>query len=63
MLAHRYYVTFQDLKGVMIEVMKDTLKSKFSTEVEAAWNKTIDVLFLKIFEGIERTASFQWTIF
>lgn len=43
----------------MIEVMKDTLKSKFPTEVEAAWNKTIDILFLKIFEGMERTASWQ----
>lgn len=48
---------FIDLKGVMMEAMKDTLKSKFSTEVEAAWNKTIDVLFLKIFKGIESTAS------
>ena len=57
MLAHRCYVTFQDLKGAMIEVMKDTLKSKFSTDVEAAWSKTIDILFSKISEGMERAAS------
>ncbi|KOC64471.1 Globin [Habropoda laboriosa] len=48
---------FIDLKGVIIEVMKGALKSRFSTEVEAAWNKTIDVLYLKIFEGIESSVS------
>ncbi|KAK9309244.1 hypothetical protein QLX08_000996 [Tetragonisca angustula] len=48
---------FIDLKGAMIEVMKDTLKSKFSTDVEAAWSKTIDILFSKISEGMERAAS------
>ncbi|XP_053975240.1 cytoglobin-1-like [Hylaeus anthracinus] len=44
---------FIDLKGVMMEVMKNDLKSKFSPEVEAAWSKMIDVAFLKIFEGME----------
>lgn len=40
-----------------MEVMKNTLKSKFTIEVEAAWDKTIDILFLKIFESIENSAS------
>ncbi|XP_043262258.1 globin-like [Colletes gigas] len=44
---------FIDLKGVMMKVMKDALKTKFSAEVEAAWDKTIDVAFSKIFEGME----------
>lgn len=29
---------FIDMKRVIIEVMKDTLKSKFTIEVEAAWD-------------------------
>lgn len=48
---------FIDLKGVMMEVMRDALKMKFSPEVEAAWDKTIDVAFSKIFEKFEHRAS------
>ncbi|XP_076242687.1 globin 1 [Calliopsis andreniformis] len=45
---------FIDLKGVIMEVMKCSLKSKFSPEVEAAWDKTIDLAFSKIFEEMEK---------
>ncbi|XP_076636745.1 globin-like [Colletes latitarsis] len=48
---------FIDLKGVMMKVMKDALKTKFSSEVEAAWDKMIDVAFSKIFEGMENRVS------
>lgn len=40
-----------------MEVMKDALKTKFSPEVEAAWGKTIDVAFSKIFEKFENHGS------
>lgn len=40
-----------------MKVMKSALKSKFSPEVEAAWDKMIDVTFSKIFEGMENHAS------
>lgn len=36
-----FYLTFHYHKMIM-EVMKDTLKSKFTIEV--AWDKTIDIL-------------------
>lgn len=57
LVVYYSYLTFQDMKGVIMEVMKNTLKSKFTIEVEAAWDKTIDILFLKIFESIENSAS------
>lgn len=57
LVVYYSYLTFQDMKGVIMEVMKNTLKSKFIIEVEAAWDKTIDILFLKIFESIENSAS------
>ncbi|XP_033183838.1 globin-like [Bombus vosnesenskii] len=42
---------FIDLKGVVMDAMRGAFGSKFTTEVEVAWDKAIDVLFSKIFEG------------
>lgn len=50
-VTYYHYVTFQDLKGVLLDAMRDTFGSKFTTEVEVAWDKAIDALFSKIFEG------------
>lgn len=48
---HTIIITFQDLKGVVLDAMRGAFGSKFTTEVEVAWDKAIDVLFSKIFEG------------
>lgn len=50
-VTYYHYVTFQDLKGVVMDAMRGAFGSKFTTEVEVAWDKAIDVLFSKIFEG------------
>lgn len=50
-VTYYHRVTFQDLKGVVLDAMRGAFGSKFTTEVEVAWDKAIDVLFSKIFEG------------
>ncbi|KAL2717224.1 globin 1 isoform X1 [Vespula squamosa] len=42
--------SFEDLKPVIAEVLREALGKQFTLEVEEAWNKTLDVLFSKIYE-------------
>ncbi|CAK9834328.1 unnamed protein product [Anthophora retusa] len=41
---------FQNLKEVILEVLRQALGRQFTTEVAEAWSKTLDVVFTKIYQ-------------
>ncbi|XP_076686489.1 globin-like [Andrena cerasifolii] len=41
---------FQNLKEVILEVLRQALRKQFTTEVAEAWSKTLDAAFTKIYE-------------
>lgn len=53
---HRHGVSrqeFIDLKTAVLKLLKKKLGSKFTTEDDAAWNKTLDVAYSVIFRGLD----------
>lgn len=45
---------FIDLKAVVIKFLKTKLGSKFTSEDETAWNKTLEAAYSVIFKGIDK---------
>lgn len=41
---------FQNLKEVMLEVLRQALGKQYTPEVAEAWNKTLDMMFAKIYQ-------------
>ncbi|KAG6803880.1 globin 1 [Apis mellifera caucasica] len=41
---------FQNLKEVMLEVLRQALGKQYTPEVAEAWNKTLDMMFGKIYQ-------------
>ncbi|XP_066583874.1 globin isoform X1 [Prorops nasuta] len=48
---------FLDLKKVIMTVLESVFGAKFTPEFATAWDKTIDLLFSKIFLGMENSNS------
>jgi len=46
---------FYNLKTTLIKLLKVKLGPEFTTEDEAAWNKTIDVAYSIIFQGLDKS--------
>ena len=46
---------FQNLKTTVLKLLEKKLGPKFTTEDEAAWNKTIDVAYSVIFKGLDKS--------
>ncbi|KDR21528.1 globin-like [Zootermopsis nevadensis] len=44
---------FNDLKVVLMKLLKQKLGKKLTSQAEAAWSKTIDVAYQVIFEGLK----------
>ncbi|XP_003707185.1 globin 1 [Megachile rotundata] len=44
---------FQNLKEVILQVLRQALGKQFTPEVAEAWNKTLDVAFTKIYQVYE----------
>lgn len=42
----------QELKQVVLDVLRQALGNKFTTEAEEAWRKTIDAAYTHIFKGL-----------
>lgn len=47
-------IFFQDLKTVLMQLLKQKLGSKLTSQGEEAWSKTVDVAYKFIFEGITK---------
>lgn len=47
------YLILQDLKVVLMKLLKQKLGKKLTSQAEAAWSKTIDVAYQVIFEGLK----------
>ncbi|XP_024943521.1 cytoglobin-1 [Cephus cinctus] len=45
---------FNDLKPIILEVLKESLGSKFTSEVSEAWSKLIDGAYTFIFKGFPK---------
>ncbi|XP_069685059.1 globin D, coelomic-like [Periplaneta americana] len=45
---------FHDLKTVLMQLLKQKLGSKLTSQGEEAWSKTVDVAYKFIFEGITK---------
>jgi len=50
----KFLCCFQDLKTTVLKLLKKKLRSKFTCEDEAAWNKTLDVAYSVIFKGLDK---------
>lgn len=46
---------FYDIKTSVLNLLKEKLGPEFTTEDEVAWNKTIDVAFSIIFQGLDKS--------